>query len=218
MTERCDAIMKALYGHNIWEGFTASPVEAAVQGWNGDHPSLTKLASAPGDKVVVDVGVWKGQSTITMASALRARGINGCVIGVDTFLGSREHWNLGPSFFTRRAGMPDIYQTFLSNVHAMGLQGYVVPLPQTSLTAAWVLQKVGITAAIVHIDAAHEYDEVLRDASEYWKVLAPGGLLIGDDYHTTWPGVVRAAGEFSAKTNVPLSIEFPKWIMRKPAA
>jgi hypothetical protein len=88
-------------------------------------------------------------------------------------------------------------------------------MPQTSIAAARILQKLLVTAAVVHIDAAHEYEEVLRDAYEYWKLLEIGGYLIGDDYHETWPGVVRAADEFAAQHSRPLIVETPKWIIQK---
>ena len=35
---------------------------------------------------------------------------------------------------------------------------------------------------VVHLDAAHEYENVLADIRKYWKLLRPGGILLGDDY------------------------------------
>jgi hypothetical protein len=94
----------------------------------------------------------------------------------------------------------------------------VVPLPQTSTTAALLLGKLGIRAGMVHIDASHEYDDVIRDVRMYWDLLLPGGYLVGDDYDPFWAGVVRAANEFSAEKGVNLAVRYPKWILRKPAA
>lgn len=210
-------IMERLYDHDVWSGFKPSPMTRTPEGWNGNHPSLKRLVGTTGGKVVIDVGVWKGQSTITMAEAMKSARIDGCVIAVDTFLGSPEHWKPKTNLFTRNNGMPDIFQTFMSNVCKAGVQDYIVPMPQTSVTAALVLRQFGISAAVVHIDAAHEYEEVLRDAKEYWELLEPNGYLVGDDYHETWPGVVRAAGEFSARVVRPLTIESPKWILQKSA-
>ncbi|MEA1832407.1 class I SAM-dependent methyltransferase [Methylobacterium durans] len=206
-------IMQRLYESDVWAGFEPL-AHAELQGWNGDHPSLAKLATLPGEKLVVDVGVWKGQSTINMALAMKNVGIDGCVIAVDTFLGSPEHWSAG--LFGRKHGMPDLFWTFMSNVYNAGVKDYVVPVPQTSVTAAQIFQRKLIAPTLVHIDAAHEYEEVLRDAHDYYSILAPGGYLIGDDYDVTWPGVVRAAGEFSAVTTRPLMIEWPKWTIQKP--
>jgi predicted O-methyltransferase YrrM len=207
--------MQKLYGEDIWDGFKPTVFDEQVQGWNGNHPSLSRLARTPGSKVVVDVGVWKGQSTINLAKSLKEAEIDGCIIAVDTFLGSPEHWDRKQHFFERKFGLPNLYDIFMSNVYNAGLADFIVPLPQTSVTAALVLQRLGIKASLVHIDAAHEYAEVLRDAQEYWKILESGGYLIGDDYHVTWTGVVRAAGEFSAQVVRPLQIDDIKWIIQK---
>jgi hypothetical protein len=212
-------VMTQLYGRSVWEGFTPVLSAPDLQGWNGDHPSLDRLtSSATGEKIVADIGTWKGQSTINMALAMKRLGIDGCVIGVDTFLGSPEHWGLEPPLFSRKHGMPDLFLTFMSNVYLLGVSDYIVPLPQTSVTAAAILRKTGIKPSIAHIDAAHEYEEVLRDAEEYFSILSPAGYLIGDDYHISWPGVVRAANEFAAKHVLPMSVEPPKWIVQKPGS
>lgn len=208
-------IMQKLYGANVWDGYAATTNERdVVQGWNGIHPSLSRLKALGERPLVIDVGTWKGQSTITLATAMKKRGLDGCVIAVDTFLGSPEHWN--GEHFTRRHAMPDLYQTFLANVFAAGVHDYIVPVPQTSVTAAMIFQRLELQAAVVHVDAAHEYEEVMRDATEYWKLLAPGGYMIGDDYNDFWPGVIKAADEFSAQIGRPLTIDPPKWIMQKP--
>ena len=209
-------IVQQLYDVDPWAGYSPTrPAGDYVQGWNGDHASLDRLVNATVSKVVLDVGVWKGQSCITLARAMKNAGIDGCVIAIDTFLGSSEHWRSDISLFNRHNGMPDLYRTFMDNAVHAGVADYIAPMPQTSSTAAIVLGRCGIKAAIAHIDAAHEYREVLRDVEDYWELLAPGGFLIGDDYVDGWPGVIRAAGEFSARQVRPLTIEPPKWILQK---
>jgi Methyltransferase domain len=207
-------VMQRLYRSDIWTGFNPTRSAGEVQGWNGHHPVLERLAKSAA--IVVDVGVWKGQSTITLANGMKSAGINGCVIAVDTFLGSTEHWH--ETLFERRHGQPDLYQTFLSNVWHAGLSEYVIPVAQTSFNAAKILARSGIRANVIHVDAAHEYEEVIRDITDYWAILAPGGVLICDDYHESWPGVVKAAGEFSCKTGMPLAVDGPKCFIKKPAA
>ena len=50
--------------------------------------------------------------------------------------------------------------------------------------------------SIIYVDAAHQYPETLREVAAAWPLLPPGGILIGDDYHWTWPGVVRTLDDF----------------------
>ena len=216
MPSTCEALMQRLYGTDIWTGFEAAPDGTDLQGWNGNHPSLARLASTKQDaKVVIDVGVWKGQSTISMAKAMKANGIDGVVIAVDTFLGSPEPWSGEHSKFQRKFGFPDIYTTFLTNTVNSGVTDYVIPVAQTSSTAAKIFASLKITASVIHVDAAHEYREVINDLNDYWELLAPGGFLIGDDYDRFWPGVIEAAGEFSARKKRPLMVEGIKFILQK---
>ena len=216
MTSVASSVMSRLYGRNIWEEFVPGQGAGDLQGWYGNHPALTRLARQAKPHVAIDVGVWKGQSTMTLARAMKEAGLDGCVIAVDTFLGSSEHWlGRAKGLYRRTAGFPDLYWTFLHNVSRAGLTDYIVPMPQTSAAAAVILAQLDVRAGVVHIDASHDYADVLRDAVDYWNLLEPGGFLIGDDYADFWPGVVRAAGEFSARVGKTLAVEPPKWILRK---
>jgi SAM-dependent methyltransferase len=211
-------IMHAIHGVNVFAGYIPMFAEDS-RGWNSEHASFDQAVASIRPTVVIDVGVWKGGSTIYLAGLLRHHKLSGTVISVDTFLGSLEHIDRtsgASDLIGRRHGMPVLYDQFLSNIVRRGLTGSVVPLPQTSVTAALLLRKIGIQAGLVHIDASHEYTDVLNDARAYWDVLAPGGYLIGDDYHHYWPAVIKAADEFAREKGVPLSASDPKWIVRKP--
>jgi hypothetical protein len=37
-------VMQNLYGRDVWERLSPATVADEVQGWNGDHPSLRRLA------------------------------------------------------------------------------------------------------------------------------------------------------------------------------
>lgn len=208
-------IMNLLYGENVWDGFKPYEMSGPVQGWNGDNPIFAELIQKLKPNVVIDVGVWKGWSTITMAQTFKDRNIDGCVIAVDTFLGSPEHWDKKQNSFVRNHGYPDLYQQFLSNVYNYGLSEYVIPIPQLSTTAAQILKQNNITASIIHIDAAHEYEAVKNDVEAYWEMITPGGYMIGDDFDPSWPGVVRAANEFANKVERNISVSGPKWILQR---
>jgi hypothetical protein len=211
-------IMMKIHGADIYEGFTPELAED-LQGWNSTSPIFAEIIKVTRPNIIVDVGVWKGASTLFFANLLRANGIDGAVIAVGTFLGGIEHWLLDSPHYDkmpRRHGKPILYEQFLSNVVRHDLAGYVVPLPQSSLIAAMLLRHHRITVDLVHIDADHSYEAVMSDARTYWTLLNPGGYLIGDDYDKGWPGVVQAADEFAAEMGIELTISSPKWIARKP--
>ena len=83
-----------------------------------------------------------------------------------------------------------------------GVSDRVVPLPQTSTVACELLRRAGVRSGLIHIDASHEYEDVLRDVFLYWEILEPGGYLVGDDYHQNWPSVIKAADELAARKGV----------------
>jgi hypothetical protein len=211
-------VMRRIHGTDIYAGFVPTFPED-LQGWNSQHDVFREILSQ-GVAIILDVGAWKGGSTIFLAELLKKHEIQGVVIAIDTFLGSPEHWNRDSDMFNliaRRHGLPLLYEQFLTNVVRRGVQGYVVPLPQTSDAAAVILKRLGIRPGLVHLDAAHEYESVLRDARAYWDILAPDGLLVGDDYVPMWDGVIRAANDFAKEVGVGLIQAHPKWVLRKPA-
>jgi predicted O-methyltransferase YrrM len=211
-------LMRRIHGVNIYAGFTPNLPEDR-QGWNSDHPSFDEIIRNTRPDIVIDVGVWKGASTILLADLLKLHGVPGAVIAVDTFLGNIEHLDRTSGFaglIPFRFGRPLLYEQFLSNVVRAGAQDRIVPLSQTTTIAAMLLAKMGVQAGLIHIDASHDYEDVLNDARMYWDILAPGGFLIGDDYNQDWPDVIEAADAFAAEKNVSLMNSPPKWIVRKP--
>ena len=200
-------IMQKLHGGNIWEGFDREPDSLLVAGWNGTHKQL--ILHNP--VLAVDVGVYLGQSTMFIAGYMRQNKIDGCVISIDTFLGSPEIMGHIPSFWH---GRPTLYESFLSNVKQAGLTEYVVPFPIDSISGAEILLRKKIYPDFIHIDAAHDYNSVMNDATAFWKILRPGGTMVGDDYD--WTSVSNAAHGFADKFGLKLMIDLPKWISRKP--
>jgi hypothetical protein len=211
-------LMRRIHGVNVYAGFTPTLAEDR-QGWNSQHPAFEEIIRTIRPDIVIDVGVWKGASTILLADLLRQHGVSGAVIAVDTFLGNVEHWDRSSGFaglMPFRFGRPLLYDQFLSNVVRAGAHDRIVPLPQTTPLSSLLLSKIGVQAGLIHIDASHDYEDVLNDARLYWDILAPGGFLIGDDYNEDWPDVMEAADAFAAEKNVPLMNSPPKWIVRKP--
>ena len=172
-----------------------------TQGWNSQHHYLAEAVDRYRPGIVVEVGVWKGASVLTMARRMRDIGCDGVVIAVDTWLGSSELWldQRVNAQIPRLNGLPLLYYVFLNNVAAEGLQDYVLPLPLDSTSASEVLDKLDIRPSVLHIDAAHDYASVVTDLTRWWPLLQPGGTLIADDY-AAWATVTRAVDDFVART------------------
>lgn len=98
-----------------------------------------------------------------------------------------------------------------------GVEQYVVPFPVTSRLASELFAEKNLQADIIHIDAAHEYEDVQDDIKFWWPLVRPCGILLGDDYEPElWPGVVKATDEFVKLNGLQLRTVGVKWIVNKP--
>jgi len=201
-----------------FDGFTPDP-NSKLWGWNGDSPLFGALVEKLQPKQVIEVGSWMGQSSCNLASSVKRVGLTECsVICIDTWLGSLEHW-VDPELRAHmklKNGFPTFYYDFLSNVANLGLQDVVVPMPMPSLTGAALLKKKGIKAELIYIDGSHETLDVYNDLEAYWPLLAPGGIIFGDDWG--WESVSTAVKAFSAQIGSPVLMASQiNWCFQKPS-
>lgn len=214
------ALSRHLHRTDPYDGFDPTPFPDDVRGWHGDAPFFGELIRALRPRLVVEVGSWKGQSAITMARALDQLGPGHELCCVDTWLGAVEfvlnqHDEERYGSLAHRHGYPTVYYQFLANVVRAGMQHVVVPFPQTSLTAARWLLRMGLQPELVYVDGSHEERDVYADLEYYWLAAAPGAVLFGDDLD--WPGVRNAVQAFAADQRTELRYRDDMfWVLRKP--
>jgi cephalosporin hydroxylase len=222
MTVVRDVLINAIWGgHDPYFGFPKSIYAKDLHGWNSQHHYLSQSIDKLRPQVIVEVGVWKGGSSIFMASKLKELRLNAALVSIDTWLDSVEHWRapewremLGFEF-----GRPSIMNTFLKNVLDEKLDDIIVPLPLDSMNAAHLLSALGIVPDIIHLDGGHDQIMVLADIETWWPILRPGGYFIGDDYapESTWVGVKQAFdGYFNARGLGNVEFQHGKCRIRKP--
>lgn len=202
MGEALEQAAAALWhGVDPFDGMFAPDVtEVAIQGWNWNHPYLRETIERTRPRIIVEMGVWKGASALSMASHLRSLEIDGVVIAVDTWLGSWDHWLNNQ--WAKELSFDHLYAEFIANVVACRLTQYIVPLRLDSGNAALVVQPRIGPVDMIHLDAAHDYTSVAFDLLRWWPGLRAGGTFIGDDYYDDghWPDLKRATDEFLAVT------------------
>ncbi len=59
----------------------------------------------------------------------------------------------------------------------------------------------------VFIDADHTYEAAKEDIAAWYRKVRSGGIIGGDDYATTWPGVPKAVNEFFGALGLKLNLE-----------
>lgn len=213
----CEFGIRTLFvDHEVFssEGKGLKRKKSKVPGWDGGYSwdvlDYLKLNHLP-PQLIIEIGVWKGRSTIKIASWLAEQKM-GVVVGVDTWLGAIEFWNrqrTGGKYDPTRDlrllhGYPTVYADFHKNVEEAGLAKFVIPFPAHSKLAADWFHEHNIKADVIHIDASHEKEDVTADISYWWPNLAPSGILIGDAYTSAWPGVIEAVDSFASSMKLRL--------------
>ena len=179
-----------------------------IQGWCNFwtiYNNMVELAE-DGDHFV-EVGAWKGQSTAFMAVLIANSGKQIKFDVVDTWEGSAEH-KADTESWDKDLKDDNLYNEFLTNMKPA--EGYFNPIRTTSLEAAASYEDE--SSEFVLLDASHEYEDVKADILAWLPKIKPGCFLGGDDYHQTWPGVIRAVTELVPGHQV---VDNISWIYQK---
>src|SRR3989339_1041035 len=149
----------------------------SVEGWLNDTEGIYLYDSArscTGKGVIVEIGSWKGKSTIWLAKGSLA-GHSIQVYAIDPHTGSEEH----------RAIMPyiDTYRDFISNLQMASVNHIVKPIRKTS---AETVADFSSPVELLFIDGAHDFLSVKRDFLNWFPRLIEGGLVVFHD--TDWDG------------------------------
>ena len=151
---------------------------SAIDGWLSDAQgrALYHAASATtGRGAIVEIGSWKGRSTVWLAAGARRAGRR--IYAIDPHRGSRED----PAANT--------LAEFTANLARAGLADAVEPLVMTSAEAA---AHVSGGVELLFIDGDHSLEGAVRDAELWLPRLLPGGVLMMHD--------VGAAGYVGPRT------------------
>ena len=147
-----------------------------IPGWLGNREGpylykLTCLGALLG--VVVEIGSWKGKSTVWLAKASQA--VNGGqVFAIDPHVGGPSYDQLGYVGINTEA-------EFKENIAKAGVSSLVVPLVMTSNSAVmeWRNQ-----IGFLWIDGDHSYEGAAQDFYRWTPYLREGGIVaFHDTFH-----------------------------------
>ena len=147
-----------------------------VEGWLLDQEGalLYDLAkSCEGRGVIVEIGSWKGKSTICLGKGSQAgKGVR--IYAIDPHTGSSEH--------KEKLGTVWTFDEFRLNISSAGVDDVVVPIVKTSNDAA---REFSQPIELIFIDGAHEYDAVKLDFELWFPKVIDGGIM---GFHDTTVG------------------------------
>ena len=148
-------------------------ITRGIEGWLSPSEGILLWhfsARSAGQGSVVEIGSYKGKSTIWLASgsksARRER-----IVAVDP-----------------HAGIVSTYGEFLSNLRLAGLSEWVTPIVGTSRQAA---QSWTGDLRVVFVDGSHEYKYVKEDFCRWFRLLRSGGIMALHDSYFSWEGPTK---------------------------
>jgi hypothetical protein len=142
---------------------------------------VATLACATPHPRVVEIGSYKGRSTIAIALALRDHG-GGLVVSID------PHTPTGKESYVREHGVADTFDDYLANLRRAGIERFVRPERATSATARPGYD--GAPIDLLFVDGSHDEDDVLYDIDAWQPLLADRAILAFNDPYAV--GVNRA--------------------------
>jgi hypothetical protein len=212
-----ESFFSQIFPVSPWEGVGQRPTDD--NSFHGDPEVFSMLIEAIRPKLIIEVGSWKGHSANHMADMARKLDLTVRIICVDTWLGSVEHWakeKWRPDLHIEH-GRPTIWERFQGNTMARGNQNLIYPLPMPSSQASALMRRFGVAADLIYIDGAHDYSSVRADLSGFFPLLAPEGVMFGDDY--PHEPVRQAVHDFAAESGVAVMASGRrKWILDTPRA
>jgi glycosyltransferase involved in cell wall biosynthesis/predicted O-methyltransferase YrrM len=161
-------------------------IQSAVEALDGfmvpgqEEYLFNKVKSLPNDAVVIEIGSYKGRSTVAMSYACIAT--HRKIYCIDTWDGNDTDFS-DRNFF-------DIWQ---ENVAKNGLSQYVVPLRGYShqILSQWEELTGGKAIDFIFIDGSHQFLDVLKDYELSLPLVKEDGWIAFHDVVPTWPGSER---------------------------
>lgn len=155
-----------------------------IEGWLSEPEGelLYSLAKqVPAGQAIVEIGSWKGRSTIWLAKGAQS-GQRNKVYSIDPHCGSEAHVSEGEE---------NTYQELLTNLAKAKVEEIVIPLVAVSdeVAKSW-RGNVGL----LWIDASHRYEDVKRDLLSWKPHLASDAIVAFHDCDQ--PGPARVVNEY----------------------
>lgn len=149
----------------------------------------------------VEVGSWRGRSSVYMGVEIVNSGKQIDLVCVDTWEGSVEHqgWDILED--------DGLWKDFQKNIEP--LKGVITPFRMTSLDGAMEFKDESLE--FVFIDASHDYQSVKEDIEAWYPKVKLGGILSGHDYEY-FEGVKKAVDERFGKD---MKAKWGSWVHQK---
>ena len=153
--------------------------------------------------VFVEIGAWKGRSSIYMAEEIQHSGKKISFYTVDTFLGTEDEHETEEEI---KNGT--LYETYLKNIEPV--KDIIKTIHKDSKDAYADFADESID--FLFIDGDHTYKGMLKDLQLWHPKVKKGGIIGGHDYTETTCGVKMAVDQYFLFSGI--EINRTSWVKR----
>ena len=132
---------------------------------------LSPLREAP--LRILEIGSWEGRSAVFFLNFFPRASI----LCIDTFGGTAEEDYVYDGLRDQIRGAEQRFDRNLAR-----FTNWVEKIKSRSGPALAQLAQAQRRFDLAYIDGSHRRDEVMEDSAGVWQILAPGGIIIWDDY------------------------------------
>ena len=200
----------------LYTNFNYKKYERNIKCAGGNQPLYVKnIIEEVKPRLIIELGAYLGFSTGLISNYCKKLNLDFRIISVDTWT---VNWHYG-DVLKFKYGYPTIYYQYIANLHHLGIEKKVYPIPLPTSVAIQkpikpALEKTNAQADIIYVDAGHDYFSVFADCTNYFPLLRKGGVMFGDDFKGS-PGVEKGVTEFCRINNLTLSYDTVNWRINK---
>ncbi|MXV49663.1 hypothetical protein GS399_01665 [Pedobacter sp. HMF7647] len=166
----------------------------AIDGWLSEKEAdlllsvtLKSCIDLPPPHNLVEVGSYKGKSTVLLGSTIKSYFPEAKVYAIDPHEGQ-----IGAQGQSMHTVAPTL-DTFLKNIQASGVAAQVELIKDVSYHVVW-----NKPISLLFIDGLHDHFNVARDFGHFSDWVSAGGYIAFHDYSPYYPGVVKFVDEVLA--------------------
>lgn len=175
-----------------------------INGWNSPaiYDLYSRMVKKFNNAVFVEIGTWKGRSTVYMAEEIRKHKKKISFFAIDFF----EEYHLQDSL--TKSG-PHIYDEYIANIEPV--KKYITTIKGNSHIVYEEFNDESID--FLFIDGNHDYEAVKKDIQLWYPKVKNGGIISGHDYD--WDTVKQAVDEYFDSVEVIVAEGGYVWIANK---
>lgn len=170
-----DDVLKDYGKPKMWE---------SIEGWFNFNNLYTDMVGKFNDAVFVEIGGWKGKSSVFMADKIKNSGRNIKFFVVDI-------WS--PFIQSQKLETGSSYEEFIENIEPV--KDYIIPIKGDSLEVFSQFEDNSID--FLFIDSCHDYQHVKKEIALWFPKVKSEGIIAGHDYD--WDEVKKAVDEYFVK-------------------